>query len=347
MRVPVLKGPRKIEWENKLKPVVGPAEILVKVEYCGICGSDAHGYDKGIVIPAGTVLGHEFSGVVAEAGEKVRDFRPGGGVVVKPLILAGPETAADLRNPILNIEQLLGVAVGISPKHDGAFAEYVKIPYPDLMAFHLPPSVSFMDAALIEPLAVSLHGVRLSRLKPGARAVVIGGGMIGLGAIQFLRLGGAGRIIVLEVSSEKSRIAEKLGAHAVVNPLDERENTKEKVLNLTDGIGADIVLECSGAPSALQNSIRYVKRGGQIIVIGLHETEVPFDFFWMLHWELEMKGSLAYDYDEFKYVIEFLEKRRLQTEPLITDTIRLAELEEKGLKRMISSRDVVKILVKP
>jgi threonine dehydrogenase-like Zn-dependent dehydrogenase len=215
------------------------------------------------------------------------------------------------------------------------------------MAFHLPPSVSFMDAALVEPLAVSLHGVRLSRLRPGARAVVIGGGMIGLGAIQFLRLGGAGRIIVLEVSSEKSRIAEKLGAHAVVNPLDERENTKEKVLNLTDGIGADIVLECSGAPSALQNSIRYVKRGGQIIVIGLHETEVPFDFFWMLHWELEMKGSLAYDYDEFKYVIEFLEKRRLQTEPLITDTIRLAELEEKGLKRMISSRDVVKILVKP
>jgi threonine dehydrogenase-like Zn-dependent dehydrogenase len=119
------------------------------------------------------------------------------------------------------------------------------------------------------------------------------------------------------------------------------------VLNLTDGIGADIVLECSGAPSALQNSIRYVKRGGQIIVIGLHKTEVPFDFFWMLHWEVEMKGSLAYDYDEFKYVIEFLEKRRLLTEPLITDTIRLDELEEKGLKRMISSRDVVKILVKP
>jgi threonine dehydrogenase-like Zn-dependent dehydrogenase len=345
MRVPVLKGLRKIEWENRPKPVVGPAEILVKVECCGICGSDAHAYNEGIAIPAGTVLGHEFSGVVAEAGEDVKDFRSGDAVVVKPV--PDPDTAVAIKKPFLNIDQLLETAIGISPKHDGAFADYVKVPYPDTMAFHLPRNVSFTEGALVEPLAVSLHGVRLSRLKPGARAVVIGGGMIGLGVIQFLRLGGAGRIIVLEISSEKCRIAEKLGADAVVNPVGEKERTKEEVLHLTDGIGADIVFECSGAPSALQNSIRYVKRGGQIIVIGLHEAEVPFDFFWMLHWEVELKGSFAYGYEEFKYVIEFFEKRKLNTEPMITDTIRLDELEEKGLKRMVSSRDVVKILVKP
>jgi threonine dehydrogenase-like Zn-dependent dehydrogenase len=346
VRVPVLKGPRKIEWKDKPKPGVGPAEILVKVEYCGICGSDAHGYDEGKVIPAGTVLGHEFSGVVAETGKTVQSFKPGDAVVVKPF--ADPEeTTAGSQKPILTIEQLLETAIGISPKQDGAFAEYVSIPYPDVMAFHLPRNVSFTEGALAEPLAVSLHGVRLSRLKPGARAVVIGGGMIGLGVIQFLRLGGAGRIVVLEVSSEKGRIAEKLGADAVLNPLAAPGNTKEEVLNLTDGIGADMVFECSGAPSALQNSVGYVRRGGQVIVVGLHGTEVPFDFFWMLHWEVEMKGSMAYHYDEFKYVVEFLEKGRLHTEPLITDTIRLDELEEKGLKRMISSRDVVKILVKP
>ena len=345
MRVPVLKGPRRIEWKDKPKPVVGRGEILVKVECCGICGSDVHAYNEGIAIPAGTVLGHEFTGVVAETGEKVKDFKPGDAVVVKPV--PDPETAAGSRKPFLNIEQLLETAIGISPKHDGAFAEYVKVPYADRMAFHLPPHVSFTEGALVEPLAVSLHGVRLSGLKPGARAVVIGGGMIGLGVIEFLALGGAGRIILVEISSEKGRIAEQLGADAVVNAAGEEERTKEKVLQLTDGIGADIVFECSGAPSALKNSIRYVKRRGQIIVIGLHEAEVPFDFFWMLHWEVEMRGSFAYDYDEFKYVIEFLEKRKLHTEPLITDTIGLNELEEKGLKRMISSRDVVKILVKP
>jgi threonine dehydrogenase-like Zn-dependent dehydrogenase len=346
MRVPVLLGPEKIEWRDKPNPVIGPGEVMVKVEYCGICGSDAHGYEKGNVIPVGTVMGHEFSGVVAKAGDDVRDFRPGDRVVVKPFV--DPESSPGPQKPIKDLSQLLETAIGISPKHDGAFAEYVGIPHPDGMLFRLSPHVSSTEAALVEPLAVSLHGVRLSKLKPGARTVVIGSGMIGLGVLQFLKLGGAGRIIVLEISPYRSRIAQKMGADVILNPVAESEgNVKEKILDLTDGLGADIIFECSGASAGLQNSIRYVRRGGRVVVIGLHETEVPFDFFWMLHWEVEMKGSLGYDYDEFKYVIEFLEKKRLHTESLITDIIPLQDLEERGLKRVLSSRDVVKILVKP
>lgn len=345
MKVPVLTGPRKIEWQDKPKPRIGPAEMLVKVEYCGICGSDAHGYDRAIVIPAGTVMGHEFSGVVAETGKDVKDFKQGDRVVVKPF--ADPEAVAGIKKPILELSQLLETAIGVSPKHDGAFAEYVRVPYPNSMAFHLPDHVSYMEAALVEPMAVSLHGVRLSKLKPGARTLVMGAGMIGLGVMQFLRLGGAGKIIVLEVSERKSRIAKNLGADAVLNPLSETEDIKEMLFDLLDGVGADIVFECSGAALALRNSIRYVKRGGQIIIIGLHEAELPFDFFWMLHWEIEMKGSLGYDYDEFKYVIEFMAKKQLHTESLITDTVSISDLEDKGLKRMLSSRDVIKILAKP
>ncbi len=345
MRVPVLTDPEKIRFEDRPEPVIRPAEVLVKVEFCGICGSDAHGYAKGIVIPPGTVMGHEFSGVVAHVGEEVQDLEPGDRVVVKPFV--DPEGVTGSRKPIVDMSQLLETAIGISPKHDGAFAEYVRIPYPDEMLFKLAPNVSFEEAALVEPLAVSLHGVRLSRLKPGSRAVVMGAGMIGLGVLQFLRLGGAGKVIVLEISPEKSEIARKLGADAVLNPVTEQKNLKEEIFSLTDGVGADIVFECAGASSALQNSIRYVKRGGQVIVIGLHEAELSFDFFWMVHWEVEMKGSLGYDYEEFKYVIEFLEKKKLFTESLITDIIPLAELEEKGLRRVLTSQDVVKILVRP
>ena len=267
-------------------------------------------------------------------------------MAIRPLL--DPEIVSGTRKPILQVTQLLETAIGISPRYDGAFAEYVRIPYPDEMIFPLPSGVSMMEAALAEPLAVSLHGVRISQIKPGARTLVIGAGMIGLGVVQFLKAGGAGRIVVLETTPKKSEIAKSLGADAVLNPLLEGEEAlRDKIMGIMDGLGADIVFECSGAPAALQNSVRLLRRGGQIVVVGLHEHPVPFDFFWMLHLEAEIKGSFAYGRDEFKYVLEFLEKRRLVTEPLITDVIPLADLEEKGLKRVLSSQDVVKILVKP
>jgi threonine dehydrogenase-like Zn-dependent dehydrogenase len=346
MRVPVLRGPQKLEWEERQRPAIGPDEALVKVEYCGVCGSDAHAYHSAIVMPVGTVMGHEFSGVVAEAGERVRNCRAGDRVVIRPLL--DPENISGTRKPILQVTQLLETAIGISPRYDGAFAEYVRIPFPDEMIFPLPPGVSLMEAALAEPLAVSLHGVRISRIRPGARTLVIGAGMIGLGVVQFLRSGGAGKIVVIETAPEKAAIAERLGADAVLNPLAEGEEAlREKIMQIMDGLGADIVFECSGAPAALQGSIRLIRRGGQLIVVGLHEHPVPFDFFWMLHLEAEIKGSFAYGRDEFQYVLEFLGKGRLVTEPLITDVIPLADLEEKGLKRVLSSRNIVKILVKP
>jgi 2-desacetyl-2-hydroxyethyl bacteriochlorophyllide A dehydrogenase len=344
MKVAVLTGAKKIEFTDKPKPVISPSEVLVKVEYCGISASDVHGYAKGNVIPPGTVMGREFSGVIVEAGEEVQNVELGSRVVVKPF--ANPENLPGPKKPILDMSQLLETTIGVSPKYDGAFAEYVRIPYPDEMLFVLPSEVSFQEAALVEPLSVSLHGLRLSSLKR-SRIVVIGAGVIGLGVLQFLRWGGAGKIIVLEISPEKSEVAQRLGADIVLNPLTEGEKLVEKIFEFTDLLGADMVFECSGAQSALQNSIRYLKKGGQIIVIGFQETEISFDFSWMVHWEVDMKGSLDYDNNEFQSVIEFLEKKELNTEALITDIIPLHDLEEKGFKRLLSSPEVIKVLVKP
>lgn len=132
----------------------------------------------------------------------------------------------------------------------------------------------------------------------------------------------------------------------VLNPISEGERLREQIFGLTEGIGADIVFECSGAASGLQSAITYVNSGGQIILIGLHEKDLPFNFWTMLHQEVEMKGSLGFA-DEFQYVLDFFEDKKIDAQIFISDIINLADLEEKGFKKLLSSQDMVKVLVRP
>jgi threonine dehydrogenase-like Zn-dependent dehydrogenase len=345
MRVPVLIEPGKLEFQEKPKPEVISGDVLVKVEYCGICGSDVHGYSNGITVQLGTVMGHECSGVVVEFGRNVQNVQFGDRVSVKPFTQCGGCYWCR-KGEFLHCSNGFERFVGLTPRYDGAFAEHILVKYPQGMLFKLPPKVTFQEGALVEPLSVSLHGVRMSRFRLGDRVVVVGAGMIGLGVIQFLKLGGAGKIIVLEISSPRSQIAQELGADVLLNPISEGENLKDHILDLTDGIGADIVFECSGAASGFQNTINYVCSGGQIMLIGLHERELPFNFWTLLHRQVEMKGSLVYD-DEFNYVINFFENKKIDARNFISDIIHLADLEGKGFKRLLSSQDMVKILVRP
>lgn len=345
MKVPVFTDLKTLVYQDKPVPELSPGDVLVKVKYCGICGSDVHGYLNGIMVPPGTVMGHECSGVVAKTGEAVVDFTPGDRVVVKPIPQCG-ECHNCQKGQYSLCAKAFERAIGITPQNDGAFAEYVRIRYPKEMLFKLPEKVTFQEAALVEPLSTSLHAIRLSRFKPGDRVVVIGAGMIGLGTLQFLKLGGAGKIICLEISSKKSELAMKMGADIVFNPLTEGEDLMKKIYSLTDGIGADIVFECAGVPVAFQTCIHYVKSGGQVMVVGINDKDVAINPFTMVLKEIEMKAVLGY-YDEYKYVIEFIGRKQIDTTSLISDVIPLPDLEEKGFKRLISSNDMVKILVAP
>jgi 2-desacetyl-2-hydroxyethyl bacteriochlorophyllide A dehydrogenase len=345
MRVPVFADLRKIEYQEKPRPEAGPTDVLIKVEYCGICGSDVHGYMNGVLVTPGTVMGHECSGVVAEVGREATNFQPGDRVAVKPI----PQCKTCYwcqRGQFSLCPSAFERAIGILPGNDGGFAEYVKIQYPDEMLFKLPPNVSFEQGALVEPLATALHTVRMSRFKLGDRVVIIGGGMIGLGVLQFLRRAGAGKIVVLEISEEKSRIARELGADVVINPDPTDESVREHISDLTDGLGADIVYECAGVPYGFQNALYFARKGGQVMVVGINEKEVAINPFMMVLWEVEMKGVLGY-YDEFTYVIEFLERGGINTDVLISDIISVDDLEEKGFKRLLASHDDIKILVRP
>jgi (R,R)-butanediol dehydrogenase/meso-butanediol dehydrogenase/diacetyl reductase len=213
------------------------------------------------------------------------------------------------------------------------------------MLFRLPDNVSFEQGALVEPLSTSLHAVRLSRVRPGDSVVVIGAGMIGLGTIQFLKLAGAGQIIALEISEAKAGLALKAGADIVLDPLKEGEGLQAHILDLTDGVGAEVVYECSGVPFGFQNAMYFAKSGGQVMIVGIVDKEVAFTPFRMVLTEIEMKAVLGY-YDEFDYVIRFLSQGRLNTDILISGIVPLSDVE-KGFDRLLSSRDDVKILVRP
>jgi (R,R)-butanediol dehydrogenase/meso-butanediol dehydrogenase/diacetyl reductase len=345
MKVPVLRDLQQIEFIEKPKPEIRAGEVLVRVEYCGICGSDVHGYLNGITIPPGTVMGHEFSGTISKVGDAVKNFHPGERVAVKPIPQCG-ECYWCQKGQYSICAKGLERGIGITPDNDGAFASWVRIKYPDETLFKLPSGLSFKQAALVEPLATPLHAITMSRFRPGDHVVIIGAGMIGLGVLQFLKLKQAGHIIVLETSPEKLQIAREMGADMALDPLAEGDRLKDKVFEQTGGIGADVVFECAGAPAAFQTCMDYVKSGGQVMVVGINDQDVAFNSFQMVVREIEMKGVLGY-YDEFGEVIGYLDRGEIDTERLISDIIKLDELEEKGFKRLIATRDKIKILVKP
>jgi 2-desacetyl-2-hydroxyethyl bacteriochlorophyllide A dehydrogenase len=346
MKAAILTGVKNIVVTEKPKPEPGPGHVLVRVEYCAICGSDVHGYSEGTTVQPGTVMGHECSGTVATVGNDVKDVQVGDRVWVKPAAHCN-ECYWCKKGKFNQCPNAFATCIGLTPNSDGAFAEYLLVKYPDQMLFKLPPELSFEEAALIEPLIVSRHGIRVSRFGLGATAVVIGAGPIGLGVIQFLEIGGARKIIALEVSAPRARIAAEKGADEVLNTVLEREHLKSAILDLTDGVGPDIVFECSGAASALHDALYYVASGGQIVVIGLHQKEIPFDFWTLLHRKVEVRGSLGCEDDDVYDVINALRTKKIKTESLITDIISLSDIDEKGFKRLLSSEDMVKILVRP
>ncbi|MBW2367711.1 MAG: zinc-binding dehydrogenase [Deltaproteobacteria bacterium] len=346
MKAAVFSQVGKLSIEEKAIPDIGPEEALVKVAVCGICGSDIHAYKSGLLFPIGTIMGHEFTGVLEKVGAKVQNHKIGDRVVVFP---SAPcrRCAYCFRGKENLCHKSFERSVGEGLERDGAYAEYVRILWPNEMLYKLPDSVSFAQGALVEPLATGFHAVRQSRFRPGDQVVVLGAGPIGLSAIQFLKIGGAGKIITVEISSLRAEIAKSLGADVVLDPLKEKDALADKVAELTGGLGADIVFECTGVQAAFSNSIALTSSGGQIMAVGVIEHETPIDPFSLLIKEVELRGSFGYTSEEFQMVINFLNQGRIQTQALLSDTIPLMDIEEKGFKRLMSRPDAVKILVKP
>ena len=239
MKTAVMTDIGRVELTERPIPVPGPEEALIKVEYVGICGSDLHYFETGrigdYVVKLPFVLGHEAGGIVVETGRNVRGLKPGDRVALEPGKTCGH--CEHCREGRYNLCE--NVIFFATPPVDGVFQEYVA--HEAALCFKIPDQMSTMEAALIEPLAVGLHAARQGGACLGQTAVVTGAGCIGLCCMLSLRAMGVSRIIVVDVMEKRLNKALELGADYAVN--GSREDTVSRILELTDGKGADLAIE--------------------------------------------------------------------------------------------------------
>ena len=331
------------------EPSAAKDQVKIKVQWCGICGSDVHEYREGPLIIAKKphpltgksvpiVLGHEFSGDVVAVGEGVKRIRVGDRVTINCLIYCG--TCVYCRDGEYNMCQRLAT-VGLT--WDGAFAEYVVVP--EFTVLKLPDTVTYEIGSFAEPLAVAVRAVKRSRLKVGDTGVVIGAGPIGLLVLQAAKAAGAGQVFAIEPLKKRRDLAKQLGANEVFDPT--QGDVGKEIADRTDGLRANVAYECVGNQSAFDTAIRVTGRRAVIVMVGLalKPLEVPFIRLW--GHEKEISTCTGY-VDEYPAALAFLADRRIRVEPMITAKIQLKDFIEKGLQEMIKNPERhIKILVTP
>lgn len=342
----VLVADKQAEIEEfELKPV-GPKDAIVRVKACGICGSDLHAWAaNGGVYEFGTVMGHEAVGIVEEVGAGVQSIKVGDRVSINGFTpchdciacRSGAENAC-LNNMIRTIGQTSVIA--------GAFADRIWLPDIDVTAVKMPESMTMEEGAFTEPAATCVHAIRLSKFKPGAVCAVVGAGPIGLITVSALKAAGAGKIIVSQSPGPRAEMAKTFGADAVVNPRDTDNPVGEQVKELTGG-GAEVVIECAGSVPAFQQSIDICRPRGEVILVGVNERETPVIPTTLMFGEIGLKGSLAWDHRDFAIAVDFMASGQIDVKPLISDVIKLDDIQGQGFERLKSDRSLIKVLVTP
>jgi 2-desacetyl-2-hydroxyethyl bacteriochlorophyllide A dehydrogenase len=320
---------------------------VVAVGACGVCGSDLHSFRHGLAVKPGNVLGHEFCGRVL-AAPGVDGLAVGDRVAVRPLMPCGAcERCRAGELQLCEGAHETDIGYGTA----GAFAERVLVPRAvvDETVFVLPATVDDSAGALAEPLAVALHAVRLARVEPDDVVLVLGGGMIGLAVTALLRLGGAGTVVVAELSPLRRARALALGADQAVDPTD--TDVTRLMRSLTGagayGLGArvDVVFECAGSPAALATALKSVRTGGTMVLSGIFGGEVGVRLDRVVEKELRVQGAVAYR-DEFADVIGYLADGRLRAPDFVSHTFALDEIAQAFTTQMDADRSV-KVQVRP
>lgn len=320
--------------EDLEKPSISPQEVLVKVKYCGICGSDIESYKTGTLEKPGIIIGHEFSGEIVEIGKEVKGWNERDRVAVNPSL---PCNSCYWCNH--SQENLCKWSSALGTTFNGAMAEYVKVNAERLIK--LPESVSFEEGALLEPLAVALYAVQESNFNVGENATVIGAGSIGLSTIQVLNAAGATDIFVLEPVESKQSLAMELGATEVFDP-----DKWGKINRLTNRIGPEYVFDSVGIPDTLMTSLQLVKRGGYIIVVGLY-TE-PFEikgFMSLMLKNITMRGMYGYVQDTFLTALNLVKNNQVDVTPLISQKVKIDTVPELFKDLAKRKHEDIKVLV--
>ncbi|GAA0069985.1 2,3-butanediol dehydrogenase [Clostridium sardiniense] len=343
---------KDVRVEDIGEPKVTKDGVKIKVKWCGICGSDLHEYLGGpIFIPVGTphslsenvapvVLGHECSGEVVEIGEDVTKFKIGDRVVIEPIVACGKCPAC--KEGKYNLCTSLGFH-GLCGS-GGGLAEYTV--FPEEFIHKIPDDMSYEQAALIEPMAVALHSIRIANFKVGDTALVLGSGPIGLATIELLKAAGAKLIVVLQRKSIRQEYAKRAGADLVLDPNE--VDIAEEVKKVTGGLGVDVAFETTGAKIGFDTGINSLKFEGTMVITSIWEKEVSFNPNSLVFSEKKIVGTLAYRH-EFPATIALMSDGRVKAEGYITKKIALDDIVEEGFGTLTGpeKKKHVKILVTP
>ncbi len=305
MRAAVYHGVKDIRVEDVPEPKPGPGEVKVKVKYCGICGSDLHEYQHGLFPES--PFGHEACGEIVEVGPGVKGYHAGDRVI---------------------------------PLNKGAYAQYMACPQERLLK--MPPSMSWEQAATVEPLSVAAYSIAKADLQPGVTALITGAGPVGLMTILGLKAVGVETIYVTEVSEMRRNKAEEMGATRTCNPLNVRVSSWVK--EVTSGRGVDIAFESVGIEASLKDCLTSVRFQGKVIVQGIFTDRVPIHMLGFVTRETIMMGTNSANPS---LAMTWIETKGVKPEMMVTKTIPLEKISEgfEILTRKI--KEEIKILVEP
>ncbi len=315
-------------------PKPGPGEVVIRVKACGICGSDLHEYklcifpEVGIPAGKGRIMGHEFSGEIAEIGEGVTGLKPGDRVVTISY---------------------------------GGNAEYIKIgAMLRPLILPVPDNISFDEAATNEPLATSLHGVNLATPKDNETIVIVGCGLIGLGALQIIKANSKARTVAVDVAVNRLDMAKKLGADILVNAA--KEDPYEAMSKLTGSTkiefldypvpAIDTVIDCAGYSAEnmgkppLWQALQMVKQNGKVVLISVFEKPAEIDMNIIMRKNIYLIGSWGWNPLEFFYAFELIKSGKIDRKPLITHRFPLEKAKE-AFETQLNARGAIKVIINP
>jgi len=342
MKAAMLYGVKDLRIEDINMPEAGNREILVKVKAATTCGTDLKIYQRGYVegvIKLPTVFGHEWAGDVAEVGEGVTWLKKG-------MRVRGGNSSPCLRCNMCQrgkfnlCEDMMWLW--------GAYAEYIKVPsrIVTLNTQVVPDDITYEEAAVTEPLACVLHGVEEAGVKLGDAVAIIGAGPIGLLHLLMVKRMGAGKVVISDTIDERLHLAEILGADETINA--KQEDTVEKVEKLTDGYGADVVIEAIGLPSTWEQALKMVRKGGRVLEFGgcPPGTEIRVSTEQLHYGETTIMGAFHTTPFHFRKALNFIASRTINVKPLITSRMKLDDIKQ-AFETLTTSKTDIKIAIQP
>ncbi|MDE0063284.1 MAG: alcohol dehydrogenase catalytic domain-containing protein [Gammaproteobacteria bacterium] len=324
--------------EERPEPEIKSDQLLVRVKTAGVCGSDLHASEQNWT-PANIVMGHEFAGEVVAVGKDVTGWSVGDRAVPLAKLVCG-ECTNCIRNDYTNCEN--SEVIGFSPNADGGFAEYARISA--ATALHLPDGLEYLDAAIVEPLAVGYNAVRIAELKMNDSVLIVGAGPIGLCIAQWCKHFGVTDVAVSELNTARLSLAIETGANILIdgNKVDDPAAEFKRIT----GRNPSVIVEAVGVPGMIQRCIEIAAMHTRIVVVGVCFGYDQFQPMLCFEKRLKLIFAAGYSVDDFAEILKLMDQGRISGKPLVSHRIRLEELPDM-FERMRRPTDQIKVIVEP